>query len=341
MLNAPMETYVAWVAGLLLLGFGLSGVSGYLLLSSARRLPYFQLRRQTLLRGWRLVLTSIGLFIVSVVVLAFGLPLAQRVVPPTSTPTPSLTPSLTPVPPTDIPSPTLTLTPSRTASPTITPTSSETPTPTLSPTPALPGILTPPAGTLTVTPPANALAADLRFSLRNNCSAPQGAEYFDQIPKRIYAHFYYDNWLPGVQWAGVWYRDGQLLFAETQLWDGSTGGCGFTDYDNNKLWWLVGAYEVQIFVGDRWLLSDQFVIVRSTPTPTVTSTRTPRTPTVTFTPTATRTPRTMTPTYTPTPSRTPRTPTDTPTPTVTRTPRTPTFTFTPTPTNTRLPTATP
>jgi hypothetical protein len=311
MLNAPMETYLAWVAGLLLLGFGLAGISGYLLLSSARRLPYFQLRRQTLLRGWRLVLISLGLLIASILVLAIGLPVVERIVPPTLTLTPSLTPSLTLVPPTDPPSPTFTLTPSRTSSPTITPTSTETPTPTLSPTPALPRTLTPPAGTLTVTPPANALAADLRFSLRDNCSTLQGAEYFDQIPKRIYAHFYYDNWLPGVQWAGVWYRDGQLLFAETQLWDGSTGGCGFTDYDNNKLWWLVGAYEVQIFVSDRWLLSDQFVIVRSTPTPTVTSTRTPRTPTLTFTPTATRTPRT------------------------------PTLTFTPTATNTRLPTATP
>ncbi|MGH2524717.1 MAG: hypothetical protein ACRDH2_19595 [Anaerolineales bacterium] len=306
-----METYLTWAAGLLLLGCVLAGFGGVRALAGARRLPYFQLRRQTLLRGWRLVLISVGLLIASGLVLAFGRPAAKLLLPPTTTSLPSATPNATSVPPQFSPTPSLTLPPSRTSPPTITLTPSDTPTPTISPTPALPRELVTPILTATVTPPANAIAVDMRFSVRDNCNTPTSTDFFDQIPRRIYAHFFYDNWLPGVQWSGVWLRDGQVIFAETQLWDGSTGGCGFTDFDHNKLWWQVGAYEVQIFIGETWLLSDRFEVVRSTPTATVTLTRTPRTPTLTYTPTSTRTPRTPTLTYTPTPTRTPR-PTITP-----------------------------
>jgi hypothetical protein len=144
----------------------------------------------------------------------------------------------------------------------------------------------------------------MRFSMRDNCAVRSSLPYFDQLPRTVYAHFNYDNWLPGVQWSGVWLRDGVPIYAETHLWDGSTGGCGFTDYNANKNWWEVGQYEVQIYIGDRWLTSGRFDVVRSTPTPTLTATRTPRTPTLTPTPTPTRTPRT--PTLTPTPTPTPR-----------------------------------
>jgi hypothetical protein len=176
---------------------------------------------------------------------------------------------------------------------------------------------------VTVTPPAEAVAGNIRFSRRDNCRVEGSLEYFDQLPKTIYAHFDYDNWLPGVQWSGVWVRDGEPLYVETHIWDGSTGGCGFTNYDNGKLWWPEGTYEVQIFIGERWLVSRPFFVVAATPSPTftpipptrtATSTRTPR-PTATDTPTAsaTRTPR---PTWTPTSTRTPRpTWTSSPTPT--------------------------
>jgi hypothetical protein len=160
------------------------------------------------------------------------------------------------------------------------------------------------------------VAGTLRFSTRDNCNVEASTTFFDQLPKTIYAHFFYDNWLPGVQWSGVWLRDGQVVFVETRLWDGSTGGCGFTDFNNDRNWWPEGSYEVQIFVGSRWLASSFFAIARSSPTATITSTPTPRTPTAALTATPSRTPAPSpqasatrtgrpTPTTIATPSRTP------------------------------------
>ena len=303
MFSASTETYVAWVALLLVLAFGLSIVSGILALARSRRERYFQVRREAVLRGWQLLLTGTVLLIGALLVLGLGTPLIRLAVPATLTPAPTSTPSDTLPPPTPTPS----LTPSPTATSTNTtgpsPTASDTATATVSPTPALPiDIITPVPG-VTVTPPAGAIAADVRFSRRDVCSVPNSTEYFDQLPKVVYAHFYYNNWLPGVQWSGIWRRNGEIVYNETRLWDGSTGGCGFSNWDGGKQWWLEGDYEVQIFVGDRWLTSGIFHVVRSTPTPTNTATRTPRTPSPTPTVTDTRTP-TLSPTTTPT--RTPR-----------------------------------
>jgi hypothetical protein len=317
MFSASTETYVAWIALLLVLAFGLSLVSGILALMRSRRERYFQVRRDAVVRGWQLIMTSTALFIGALLVLTLGTPLIRLAVPATQTLAPSATPADTLPPPTLTPTltPRDTATSTNTAGPTPTPT--ESPTPTVSPTPALPlDAITPVAGA-TVTPPAEAIAANVRFSRRDDCGVPDTQEFFDQLPKTIYAHFFYNNWLPGVQWSGVWLRNGEIIYTETRLWDGSTGGCGFSNYDGGKQWWLEGEYEVQIFVGERWLTSAHFAVVRSTPTPTITPTRTPRTPSPS--PTVTNT----------------RTPTATPSSTITRTPS-----RTPTPSNTSLPSAT-
>lgn len=334
------ETYVAWITWLLLLGFGLAALAGLKALLGARRLRFFQVRRESVVRGWSLLLVSLAFLLGSGLAYGFGTPLISLAVPPTATPSASPTATATLPPPTLTASatPSATSTPTETAGPSPTPT--DTATPTLTPTPALPEAFVTPILTATVTPPPEAVALDLRFSARENCLVAASTPYFDQLPKRIYAHFYYDNWLPGVQWSGVWLKDGEVFYVETSLWDGSTGGCGFTDYDNAGQWWPEGEYEVQIFIGSRWLVSNRFQVVRSTPTPTFTATRTPRTPTLT--PTVTDTPqpsptRTPAPTATLTPTRTPRTPTVTPSVTPTRTPsRTPTAT----PTASRTPTRT-
>lgn len=311
MFSASTETYVAWVALLLVLAFALSIASGIFALMRSRRERYFQVRRDAVVRGWQLLLTGTALLIGALLVLGLGTPLIRLAVPATLTPAPSATPVDTLPPPT----PTATLTPSPTTTSTSTagptPTPTETATATVSPTPALPiDLITPIPGT-TVTPPPGAVASDVRFSRRDICSVPNSQEYFDQLPKVVYAHFYYNNWLPGSQWSGVWRRNGEIVYVETRLWDGSTGGCGFSNWDGGKQWWLEGDFEVQIFVGDRWLTSGLFHVVRSTPTPTVTATRTPRTPSPTPTVTETRTP---TPTPTTTSTRTPRPGTATPTP---------------------------
>jgi hypothetical protein len=349
MFSTSTETYVAWVTWLLLLGSGLTGLAGLLTLGGARRMRYFQVRREAVLRGWGRLLTSIVLLLAGLLVMGFGAPMMRLALPATPTRVPSATPPASLVAPTVPASPTLAETATTTDTPGPSPTSSNTPTPTLSPTPALPGAFITPILTATVTPPSQATAVNVRFSLKNDCTVPDSQAYFDQLPKQIFAHFYYDSWLPGNQWSGVWLRDGVVIYTETHLWDGSTGGCGFSNFDNGKAWWTEGTYQVQIFVGNRWLVSNSFQVLRSSPTPTFTATRTERPPTATptvsdtsdptatATPSTTRTPtlgpgtpsvtapppatRTRIPSPTTVPSRTPRPPSATPSqsPTVTAT----------------------
>jgi hypothetical protein len=135
-------------------------------------------------------------------------------------------------------------------------------------------------------------------------------------------------------------RDDEVIYVETSMWDGSTGGCGYTDFDFNRNWWPQGDYEVRIFVGDRWLASGQFVVRQSSPTPSATPTRTPVTPSLTPPPTATRTPVPPTATATPSVTRTPVTPTLTATATASRTSVTPTPTATATASRTVAPSPT-
>ncbi len=290
MFSAPTETYVAWMTWLLLAGAALAATTGVITLARARRMRYFHVRRDAVLRGWQRLMAAVALFIGSGLVAGLGTPAIRLAVRPTASPTASLTPSASVPPPSPTASATASATASRTATAGPTPTATASATPTVSPTPQLPRAFITPILTATVTPPAGATVSPLRFSLRDDCAATRSQAYFDQLPKRLYAHFTYDNWLPGQQWSGVWLRDGQVIHVETGLWDGSTGGCGFTEFHPGE-WWKLGAYEVQIFAGDRWLGSGRFEIVSATPTGTTTPTRTPRTPSPTPPATLTRTPR--------------------------------------------------
>jgi hypothetical protein len=261
--DQPPETYVAWASQLLLVGCGLATVGGLLILARARRARYHSLRRRALVRGWRLLFFGVGLLVVAGLLEPVSRPLLKWMAPPTPTltalPPPTSTPTFTPAPsstPSPSPSPGPTLSPAPTRLPT------------LSPTPALPRLFITPPGTVTVTPLPEAVAANLRFSLRDDCMVAVSRDRFDSKPMKIFAHFYYDNWLRGVQWSGVWYHNDRLLFVETLLWEDSTGGCGFTNYDNQGRPWPAGDYEIQIFIGDRWLLSGRFAVsALATPTP--------------------------------------------------------------------------
>ena len=51
MLNASTETYVGWITWLLLAGFGLAAAAGLTTLARSRRMRYFQVRRQAVMRG--------------------------------------------------------------------------------------------------------------------------------------------------------------------------------------------------------------------------------------------------------------------------------------------------
>jgi type VI secretion system secreted protein VgrG len=310
-----------------------SGVAG---IRDSRRMKYYRLRRSRLLAGWRMLVISIGLVGLTLLVRQYGEPVAYQVFEPS--PTPSLTQTSTVTP-------TITLSPTITETPTITPTLSETYTPTPTQTPSVPlAVEAQFSGTLT--PPPEAVFSPLRFAqgidLAYNPINPNTS--FNNPITRMYAIFSYDKMANDVQWTALWYRDGELIYFETQPWDGGTGGFGFSDWEPEPEEWLPGFYQVQIFVGLDVKVVGEFEVFGFPPTksptpsdtPTITPTLTPtasNTPTITLTPTITVT---RWPTLTPTPTRTPFPPTATKIPSSTPLP-----TITPVPTRTFPPSATP
>ncbi|MDH5506379.1 MAG: hypothetical protein OEZ02_04095 [Anaerolineae bacterium] len=279
-------------------------------------LPYFRLRRQQLMRGWRLLFSAAGLSALAVFLGFFAEPFAYTVIEVTTTPT--LTPTITLTPSMTL-SPTITLTPS------ITPTLQYTYTPTITPTAFVPASVYN-LFESQVTPNPDAAFSEFVFAQGLDALyRPIGRGTIFQNPVgHIYALFSYDKMLVGVQWTALWFRNGEMVYFETKPWDGATGGFGFTDWEPEPGEWLPGNYLVQIFVGLEWKRSGEFVVEGSPPTltPSATATGTPTlTPTITPTqtpwPTQTRTP--MTPSVTPQPTLT-RTATSTSWPTVTNTP---------------------
>ncbi|RME06623.1 MAG: hypothetical protein D6803_06035, partial [Anaerolineae bacterium] len=99
--------------------------SGVRAIGSARRIPYFRMRREAMVRGWRLVMLFFLLGGLAYVVNGYAEPIAYSFYPPSATPT--FTPSITL-------SPTISSTPTITRTPTITPTPAVSYTPTITPT---------------------------------------------------------------------------------------------------------------------------------------------------------------------------------------------------------------
>jgi type VI secretion system secreted protein VgrG len=329
---------------------------GFRSIRSARKLPFFRMRRERMLRGWRLLLGAIFLAVMAVLLNSQAEPLIYRYFPPTATVT--LTPTITVTP-------TITLTPTISLTPTVTPTPAVTDTPTITPTPFMP-LAIESVFTSTVTPNPDAIFSEITFSngIDENYIALNPNTIFQNPVGHMYGLFSYDGMIDGSQWTALWYRDGELVHFETLPWNGGTGGLGYTDWEPRPEEWIPGEYEVQIFTGLIWQQSGRFTVEGDAPTaaPTETPTRTPTT-----TPSVTPT-RTLIPTQTPIPSRTPRptstitltptitltrtpylsptlAPSITPWPTMTKSPVTPSITpwptVTPIPTRTRAPTFTP
>lgn len=287
-------------------------------ISRGRKLTFFRMRRQQVVRGWRLLLWALILIIVVIFINFQAEPLIYKYFPPT--PTLTNTPTITITP-------TITLTPTISVTPTITLTPSITDTPTITPTPNVPLAIEQQFES-TVTPNPNAIFSELVFTngLDDDYRPLNPGTVFQNPVGHMYALFSYDNMVPGSQWTAIWFRGKNLVHYETIPWDGGSGGLGFTDWEPSPEEWLEGEYEVQLFVGMSWKVTGQFIVEGEPPTPKPTDTPT-STSTSTNTPTSTRTLR---PTATPTATRTPR-PTLTSTPVPTRTPtRTPTITKTPT-----------
>jgi type VI secretion system secreted protein VgrG len=332
-ISLDVLTFLRTATILAIIGAILSIWTGIRAIRSSRSLPYFRMRREQLIRGWRLVFLSFILSGLSAVLIIYGEPVMYDVYP--MTPTPSLTPTITV-------SPTTTLSPTITWTPTITLTPEVSDTPTITSTAHLP-IAIEIQITSDVTPNPEARFSDLTFArdIDSLLRPLQSGTVFDNPIIAIYALFSYENMIDGSQWTALWYRDGVLVHFETEPWDGGTGGLGYSEWQPNPEGWLPGTYQIQIFVGLEWKVVGEFIVEgapsQSTTTPTHTSTITDTstiTPTSTRWPTLTRTPELPTPTQWPTYTRTPTPPRPTPYPTYTRTPKLPKPTSYPTLTRT-------
>ena len=338
--NLDIRTAVQVAIALMVLGAVVNLWFGIRALRGARGVPFFRLRHERMVKGWRMLIYAVALVLLTFVTSNYAEPVAYRFFPPS--PTATLRPTITLTP-------SVTITPSITLTPTITETPSETNTPTITPTPMIPvAIEARFEGEVTSIP--NAVFSPLEFSQGIDAlyrPLNPGFEFANPVG-HLYAVFSYDGMVNGVQWTALWYRNGELVHFETKPWDGSTGGFGYSDWEPDSIEWLPGLYQVQMFVGLEWKVVGDFSVTGEPPTQTAslspTITETPL-PTITPTPTI-GPPPSSTPTLTPTPTRTP-TVTRTSPPTFTSIPATPTFTrqppatpITPSPTLTRQPTLT-
>jgi type VI secretion system secreted protein VgrG len=290
--------------------------SGIQSIRNGRKLLYFRLRQERVANGWRWIGFALLLSGLVFGLVRWGEPVAYTYFPPSATITLSPTPSL---------SPTISLTPTITFTPSETLTPSISNTPTITFTPFIPAAVETAFSSL-VTPNTDAIFSPLIFArdIDANYQPIGPVTVFINPVEKVVAVFSYDKMLNGVQWTALWYREGQLLHYETEIWAGDTGGYGFTSWEPGADTWLAGEYEVQIFVGMEWMVVGRFTVegdpYTATPSPAPTTTPPPsatlipsptRMPSATPQPTLTRVPsRTLTPTSTRVPSKTPL-PTDT------------------------------
>ncbi|MEW6716266.1 MAG: hypothetical protein AB1345_02000 [Chloroflexota bacterium] len=327
-MNLDIHTFIVTAIILALVGMVLSLIGSISALRSAPKIPFFRLRRERQVRGWRLLLNTLFLGLLAFVLNRYAEPTIYQYFKPT--------PTLLP-PPTTTLTPTITLSPTITPTPSITPTLEHTYTPTPTPTPHLP-LAIEIQFTSIITPNPNSVFSPIQFSqsLDSSLQPLNPQQVFQNPIQHIYATYTYDGMIEGVQWTILWYRNGELIHYQTMPWDGGTGGYGYSDWNPPANEWIPGEYEVQIFVGTEWMVVGSFIVEGESPTITPT-------PTWTLTPMPSITP---TPTYTLIPSITPL-PTSTrwntataitPSPTNTRAPTA--TQITPSPTNTRMPTIT-
>lgn len=340
-LNLNIDVISGVNAALFLALFGsiLAFLLGISTLRRGLKLVYFRKRQEAIARGWKLIIMSIVLAGASWALNNYAEPAFYTVFPPS--PTITLTPTITETA-------TITLPPTMTLSPTV----SETPS--ITNTPALPDSLRAMA-TSQVDPGTEVLFSPIQFAeeIGDDGFPIEPSVRFMNPLRKLNGFYSYDKLVLGTQISFVWMRldDRVALCESTVVWDISTGGYNFVTCEPEDLDdWLPGAYELQVFLGSEWFMSEGFVIEGMPLTPTATASEVPTatdTPpaTGTWTPTATRT-ATVTGTVTLTATITP-TGTDTLTPTVTWTPTntstntaTPTATRTPRPTDTRQPTPT-
>ena len=81
----------------------------------------------------------------------------------------------------------------------------------------------------------------------------------------------------GSQCTALWYLWSELVCVESLIWDGGSGGYGYTECRPENDQWAEGDYIVQIFVGTTFKTSGTFLVIGDGPTrtPTLTPTEAP------------------------------------------------------------------
>jgi hypothetical protein len=244
-----IDGVVLLLALLAFVGLIAAGWYGWRVAQSASRMPYYLLRRERILAGWRAIAIGVVFGLAGLALLLFGRPAAYTLFPPT--------PSLTPTPTLTV-TPTITLTPTVTLTPTITPTLEHTLTPTTSPTPSLPEEITIPRLS-SVTPNPDAAFGPIRFAFELEYPPGETFEEFEDPQGTIYGIFEYNFLDPGVGWTALWYQGDEIICTESLLWEGPTGGWGFTECTPDA--WRSGDYEVRMFVAETWKVTSGFSVL--------------------------------------------------------------------------------
>ncbi|MCJ7569809.1 MAG: hypothetical protein MUO58_20055 [Anaerolineales bacterium] len=234
---------------------------GWVQIQAARKLPYYLLRKERTLIGWRWFALAAMFGIASIVSASLGQTAVYALYPPT----PSITPTAT-----KTSTPTVTPTLKNTTTPTITLTSTITPTATQTPTPSLPEEIHLLLLRETQVPDPEAVFSLVLVARRiDSQNRPIGAsDIFTNPVERLFGTFTYNYLTNGLRWTAIWYSGSEMLCLETHAWDGGTGGYGYTECEPGV--WLPGEYEIQIFLSDTWMVSTRFAIEGDPPTPTMT-----------------------------------------------------------------------
>jgi hypothetical protein len=128
--------------------------------------------------------------------------------------------------------------------------------------------------------------SNLQFSrsIEGNLPVEPVLEFVNPL-SQVFGTFSYDKMTDGSQWTAVWLREDEIICEETDPWNGGTGGYGYTDCFLPGDKWLPGEYEVQMFIGEKYISGGRFTIRGDAATPTST-----QIPTQTSTPISSPTP---------------------------------------------------
>lgn len=255
--------------------------------------PYWRLRRQASVLGFRLLLASLGLFALTVA-LAFYSGLAALafrgldnlfagraagavgVVVPTATVTVLLTdtpessptrrPTRAPTSAAAVPTLTDTAAPTRTPTPTLTPTITDTPTLTATPTATYEAVLNllPPPALVTARPGALVEVAAADDAISANQTPLQPRSVFVAGVDRLYFFIIYRDMTDGAAWSRVLYRDGVPIQGQAYLWSLGAEGASFFFFGSAD-GYAPGSYEVRMFLGEREISRFPFTVEAAQP----------------------------------------------------------------------------